>query len=89
MKELQEKWKFFMTFAIRRPNPLPLMALFPSIFFFCNGIFSVSVKNVSFIKSSHMEFVKKNLCRIFRLKILHRQFHIISTVLVVKNTKNE
>ena len=28
-------------------------------------------------------------CRIFRLKILHRQFHLISTVLVRKNTKNE
>ena len=27
--------------------------------------------------------------RIFRLKILHRQFHLISTVLVRKNTKNE
>ena len=35
-----------------------------------------------------MEFVKKNLHRrIFRLKILHRQFHLISTVLVGKNTK--
>ena len=27
--------------------------------------------------------------RIFRLKILHRQFHLILTVLVRKNTKNE
>ena len=27
--------------------------------------------------------------RIFRPKILHRQFHLISTVLVRKNTKNE
>ena len=27
--------------------------------------------------------------RIFRLKILHCQFHLISTVLVRKNTKNE
>ena len=27
--------------------------------------------------------------QIFRLKILHRQFHLISTVLVRKNTKNE
>ena len=27
--------------------------------------------------------------RIFRLKILHRQFHLISTVLVRKNTKDE
>ena len=26
--------------------------------------------------------------RIFKLKILHRQFHLISTVLVRKNTKN-
>ena len=26
--------------------------------------------------------------QIFRLKILHRQFHLISTVLVRKNTKN-
>ena len=28
-------------------------------------------------------------CRIFRLKLLHCQFHLISTVLVRKNTKNE
>ena len=28
-------------------------------------------------------------CRIFRLKILHHQFHLISTVLVGNNTKNE
>ena len=28
-------------------------------------------------------------CRIFRLKILHRQFHLILTVLVRKNTKKE
>ena len=27
--------------------------------------------------------------RIFKLKILHRQFHLISTVLVRKKTKNE
>ena len=27
--------------------------------------------------------------RIFRLKILQRQFHLISTVLVRKNTRNE
>ena len=27
--------------------------------------------------------------QIFRLKILHRQFHLISTVLVRKNTQNE
>ena len=34
--------------------------------------------------------LSKNLHRrIFRLKILHRQFHLISTVLVGKNTKNE
>ena len=32
---------------------------------------------------------KKLHRRIFRLKILHRQFHLISTVLVRKNTKNE
>ena len=32
---------------------------------------------------------KKLHRRIFRLKILHRQFHLISTVLVGKNTKNE
>ena len=32
----------------------------------------------------------KNLhCQIFRLKILRRQFHQISTILVSKNTKNE
>ena len=37
-----------------------------------------------------MEFVKKNLHRrIFRLKILHRQFHLISRVLVRKNTTSE
>ena len=35
-------------------------------------------------------YLSKNLHRrIFRLKILHRQFHLISTVLVRKNTKNE
>ena len=28
-------------------------------------------------------------CRIFRLKIVHRQFHLILTVLVRKNTTNE
>ena len=28
-------------------------------------------------------------CQIFRLKILHRQFHLILAVLVRKNTKNE
>ena len=34
--------------------------------------------------------LSKNLHRrIFRLKILHIQFHLISTVLVGKNTKNE
>ena len=34
--------------------------------------------------------LSKNLHRrILRLKILHRQFHLISTVLVGKNTKNE
>ena len=34
--------------------------------------------------------LSKNLDRrILRLKILHRQFHLISTVLVGKNTKNE
>ena len=34
--------------------------------------------------------LSKNLHRrIFRLTILHRQFHLISTVLVGKNTKNE
>ena len=34
--------------------------------------------------------LSKNLHRrIFRLKILHHQFHLISTVLVGKNTKNE
>ena len=34
-----------------------------------------------------MKSVKKLHRRIFRLKILHRQFHLISTVLVGKNTK--
>ena len=35
-------------------------------------------------------FLSKNLHRwIFRLKILHRQFHLISTVLVGKSTKIE
>ena len=34
--------------------------------------------------------LSKNLhCRILKLKILHRQFHLISTVFVGKNTKNE
>ena len=34
--------------------------------------------------------LSKNLHRrISRIKILHRQFHLISTVLVGKNTKNE
>ena len=34
--------------------------------------------------------LSKNLHRqIFRLKILHRQFHLILTILVRKNTKNE
>ena len=34
--------------------------------------------------------LSKNLHRrIFRLEILHRQFHLISAVLVGKNTKNE
>ena len=38
-----------------------------------------------------MEFVnkKKVHSQIFRLKILHHQFHLTSTVLVRKNTKNE
>ena len=34
-----------------------------------------------------MEFVKKLHRWTFRLKILHRQFHLISIVLVAKNTK--
>ena len=39
---------------------------------------------------AHTWNLSKNLHRrIFRLKILHRQFHLISTVLVGKNTKNE
>merc|ERR1712175_27180 len=34
-----------------------------------------------------MEFVQNFTLRIFRLKLLHRKFHLISTVLVRKNTK--
>ena len=36
-----------------------------------------------------MEFVQKFTPPDFKVKILHCQFHLISTVLVGKNTKNE
>ena len=41
------------------------------------------------VRQTDMEFVKNFTPSDFRLKILHRQFHLISTVLVRKNTKNE
>ena len=41
------------------------------------------------LSSPEMEFVKILHCRIFGLKILHHQFHLISTVLVRKTQKNE
>ena len=41
------------------------------------------------VRQTDMEFVKNFTPSDFRLKILHRQFHLISTVLVRKHTKNE
>ena len=46
------------------------------------------VNRNSAIKEQTRNLSKKLHRRIFRLKILHRQFHLISTVLVRKNTKN-
>ena len=39
--------------------------------------------------AADMEFVKNFTPPDFQAKILHSQFHLISTVLVRKNTKNE
>ena len=39
--------------------------------------------------NAHMRFVQNFHRRNFRLKLLHRQFHLISTVLVIKTQKNE
>ena len=39
--------------------------------------------------SADMEFVKNFTPSDFQEKFLHRQFHLILTVLVRKNTKNE
>ena len=41
------------------------------------------------VRQTDMEFVKNFTPSDFQEKILHRQFHLISTVLVRKHTKNE
>ena len=53
-------------------------------FFYCNMLYCLTsyyIQTWNLSKILHRQ--------IFRLKFLHRQFHLISTVLVRKNTKNE
>ena len=67
------------------PHTLQILALpLPAAF----SLFSMS--NLIWLSRSLQAWnlSKKLHRRIFRLKILHRQFHLISTVLVRKNTKN-
>ena len=50
--------------------------------------YSLSASNITSLVQMHTWNLSKNLHRrIFRLKILHRQFHLISTVLVGKKHK--
>ena len=62
-----------------------------SFFLFQHGLVFTygSLSTIVWREYPDMEFVQKFTPPDLRLKILHRQFHLISTVLVGKITKNE